>query len=107
MAACHALDHYRLGAGAVALVKGYRQTKDGIELGKEAPVTFQNGALVFPNTADSTILNVIMEPDFNPSNPDRKMTLLRMGLLEIDEDGRLPLYCYCRTLEGGKIAADD
>ena len=103
----HALEHYRLRAGSTAVVKGYRQTKDGIALLDEAPVTFQNGALVFPNTADSTILNVIMEPDFNPSNPDRKMTLLRMGLLEADAAGTLPLYCYCRTLEGGKIAADD
>ena len=48
--------------------------------------------------------NVIMEPDFNPANPDRKMTLLRMGLIEADEAGALPLYRYCHTLETGKVA---
>ena len=100
----HALEHYRLPAGSSAMLKRYRKTEDGIALTEEAPVTFQNGALVFPNTADSTILNMIMEPDYNPANPDRKMTLLRMGLIDADEDGLLPLYCYCRSLEAGKVA---
>ena len=49
------------------------------------------------------MLNVIMEPDFNPGNPERKMTLLRMGLIEPDEAGALPLYRYCHTLENGKV----
>ncbi len=100
----HAVPHYRLPAGSTVSLKQYIQTADGIILTDEQPVSFENGAVVFPNVVDSTILNVIMEPDFNPSNPDRKMTLLRMGLISADESGKLPLYSYCHTLEDGKIA---
>jgi hypothetical protein len=99
----HGLSHYRLDAGSCLLLKQYRTTEDGITLDEEAPVTFHTGALVFPNTASSAILNVIMEPDFTPSTPDRKMTLLRMGLLEADQDGALPLYRYCHTLKDGRL----
>lgn len=45
-----------------------------------------------------------MEPDFSPDKPDRKMTLLRMGLIEAGENGALPLYRYCHTLENGKVS---
>ena len=100
----HALPYYDLPAGSAVSLKGYLKTEAGITLTEEQTVTFEKGALVFPNTVDSTILNVIMEPDFNPSNPDRKMTLLRMGLISADESGNLPLYSYCHTLEDGKIA---
>lgn len=100
----HAVPHYRLPAGSTVSLKQYIQTADGIILTDEQPVSFENGAVVFPNVVDSTILNVIMEPDFNPSNPDRKMTLLRMGLISADESGKLPLYCYCHTLVNEKVA---
>jgi len=77
----------------------------GFTITEEQPITFENGALVFPNILDSVVLNVIMEPDFNPGNPERKMTLLRMGLIEADENGNLPLYRYCHTLKDGKVNA--
>ena len=100
----HALEYYYLPAGSTVSLGGYVKTEEGITLTQEQPVTFEAGALVFPNTADSTILNVIMEPDFNPANPDRKMTLLRMGIIEADESGALPLYCYCHTLKNSRVA---
>ena len=99
----HAVPHYRLPACSTVSLKQYIKTEDGIILTDEQPVSFENGALVFPNVVDSTILNVIMEPDFNPANPDRKMTIMRMGLISPDNTGKLPLYCYCHTLENGKI----
>lgn len=102
----HALEYYRLGADSTVLLKQYIKTEDGIELTEEGPVCFKNGAIVFPNTVDSTILNVIMEPDYNPSNPDRKMTLLRMGLIEADEAGKLPLYRYCHHLCDGNVSVE-
>ena len=91
MAGNYGIDHYRLSAGSIVNLKQYIKNEDGITLTEEQPVVFENGALVFPNTVDSAVLNVIMEPDFNPANPDRKMTLLRMGLIEADEAGVLPL----------------
>ena len=45
-----------------------------------------------------------MEPDFN-SATTRKMTLYRMGLVSLDEEGFLPLYRYCRDLKEGKLEA--
>lgn len=102
----HAIGHYRLNAGSAVRLLQYIQTAEGITLTPEQTVTFEKGALVFPNAVDSAVLNVIMEPDFNPANPDRKMTLLRMGLMEADETGALPLYRYCHTLEDGKLEAE-
>jgi len=102
----HGAEHYALPAGSAVKLKQYVKAGDGITLTGEQPVTFQNGAWVFPNTVDSAVLNVIMEPDFNPGNPERKMTLLRMGLIEPDEAGALPLYRYCHTLENGKVSAE-
>ena len=101
----HAIDHYRLSAGSTVNLKQYMKTKGGIILTEEKPVAFEKGALVFPNTVDSAVLNVIMEPDFNAANPNRKMTILRMGLIEADEAGALPLYRYCHDLENGKVNA--
>ncbi len=99
----HAIEHYRLSAGSTVKLKQYRKTEEGFTLSEERPFTFENGALVFPNTVDSAVLNVIMEPDFNAVNPDRKMTLLRMGLLEADADGTLPLYRYCHSLKNDTV----
>jgi len=101
----HAIDHYCLPAGSTVNLKQYVKTEEGFVLTEEQPITFASGALVFPNTVDSAVLNVIMEPDFNAANPERKMTLLRMGLVEADEAGALPLYRYCHTLENGKVNA--
>lgn len=105
VAEIHGAEHYALPAGSTVNLKQYRKTKDGINLTEEQPVFFENGAVVFPNTVDSAVLNVIMEPDFNAANPERKMTLLRMGLIKADEAGMLPLYRYCHTLEDGKVNA--
>ena len=105
MADNHAIDHYRLPAGSTVNLKQYVKTDDGFTITEEQSITFQDGAWVFPNTVDSAVLNVIMEPDFNPGNPERKMTLLRMGLISADETGALPLYRYCHTLEKGKVNA--
>ena len=81
----------------------YLQKDDGISLAPEQVITFETGAHVFPNTIDSTILGMIMEPDFNPTKPELKRTILRMGLICPDEGGQLPLYRYCHNLENGKI----
>ena len=103
VAECHGIEHYCLPAGSIVNLKQYIKTGEGFTITEEQPVTFENGAVVFPNTVDSAVLNVIMEPDFNYGNPERKMTLLRMGLVEADEAGTLPIYRYCRTLENGKV----
>lgn len=102
----HALEYYQIPENTTLLLQQYKNTENGIEVGEETPVFFENGAIVFPNTADSAILCVIMEPDFSPANPDRKMTLLRMELISGDSDGFLPLYRHCHNLSDGKIVLD-
>lgn len=105
VATIHGAEPYKLPAGATVNLKRYIKTEEGFDITQEQPVTLEEGAWVFPNTVDSAVLNVIMEPDFNPGNPERKMCLLRMGLIEVDENGNLPLYRYCHTLEDGKVSA--
>ena len=100
----HALDYYLLPPCSTVPLQQYMQIEEKIKLVEEKLIPFDKGALVFPNTVDSTILGVIMEPDFNPSQPNRKMTLLRMGLLTADAMGHLPLYRYCHNLKDGKLA---
>ena len=102
VAACHAIEHYQLDAGSTAKLCQYIKNEDGVEVCKEQSVRFDNGAYVFVNTVPSTVLSVIMEPDFNSAS-GRKMSLLSMGLIEADENGYLPIYRYCRDLENGKI----
>ena len=75
---------------------------DEATLSEESEVSFAEGAYVFVNTVPSTVLSVIMEPDFNSASK-RKMSLFSMGLIDADEDGNLPLYRYCRDLSDGKI----
>lgn len=99
----HAIDYYQLSPGSTISAKQYVQGKDEISLSKERPVSFPQGAFVFPNTVSSTILGAIMEPDFHK---DRKnSTLFTMGLIESDADGYLPIYRYCHDLQNGKIPA--
>ena len=105
VATIHGAEPYKLPAGATVSLKRYVKTEEGFDITEEHPVTLEEGAWVFPNTVDSAVLNVIMEPDFNPGNPERKMCLLRMGLIQADENGNLPLYRYCHTLEDGKVSA--
>lgn len=104
VAACHGIGWYTLPAGSAVPVRQYVKGEE-ISLSEEKGHTFPEGAIVFPNTVPSTILGVILEPDFNAS-AGRKMTLLSMGLLEPDEQGRLPLYRYCHDLENGKVATE-
>ena len=103
LAKCHDLDLYHLPAGSQVSLQQYLQKDDGISLAPEQVITFETGAHVFPNTIDSTILGMIMEPDFNPTKPELKRTILRMGLICPDQGGQLPLYRYCHNLENGKI----
>ena len=103
VATIHGAEPYKLPAGATVNLKRYIKTEKGFDITQEQSVTLEEGAWVFPNTVDSAVLNVIMEPDFNPGNPERKMCLLRMGLIQADENGNLPLYRYCHTLEDGKV----
>ena len=102
----HDLAHYTIPAGSTVLLRQYRQNEKDITVADEQTVRFENGAHVFPNTVDSTILSVIMEPDFNPQRAERKMTLLRMGLITADENGFLPLYRYCHTLRDGLVTVE-
>ena len=103
VATIHGAEPYKLPAGATVNLKRYNKTEKGFDITQEQPVTLEEGAWVFPNTVDSAVLNVIMEPDFNPGNPERKMCLLRMGLIQADEKGNLPLYRYCHTLKDGEV----
>lgn len=105
LAGNHGIDYYALPAGSAVTLKQYLKIEDGITITEEKVVNFENGAWVFPNTVDSAVLNVIMEPDFNFGNPERKMNILRMGLITTDDTGALPIYRYCHTLENGKVNA--
>lgn len=102
----HALGHYELPAGSRVLLKQYIKMDGEVTLAEECVVTFSQGAYVFPNTVPSTIAGVIMEPDFGSAATDRKMTLLSMGLIAADENGKLPIYRYCHDLADGKVTAE-
>lgn len=102
VAGIHGIEHYTLPAGSKVSLYRYLRQEDQIQLGEEEVFSFAEGALVFPNTVNSAVLSVIMEPDFNKVS-GRKMTLLSMGLIEADEAGRLPLFRYCHDLENGKV----
>ena len=106
VAACHAIPYYTLKEGCRVFLKRYSQVGDEATLSEESEVSFAEGAYVFVNTVPSTVLSVIMEPDFNSASK-RKMSLFSMGLIDADEDGRLPLYRYCRNLSDGKIECAD
>ena len=101
-AANHAIGYYSLPAGSRVKVCRYTEIDDKTGLGGEEEVCFETGAWVFPNTVPSTILGVIMEPDFGRVYK-RKMTLMSMGYITPDEKGNLPLYRYCHDLTDGKV----
>ena len=102
-AANHAIGYYTLPAGSRVEVRRYTEIEEKTGLTGEEEVCFDSGAYVFPNTVPSTILGVIMEPDFGRVYK-RKMTLMSMGYITPDEKGNLPLYRYCHNLMGGKVA---
>ena len=104
VAGIHGIGHYTLPAGSKVSVRQYLRQDDEIQLGAEEVFCFTEGALVFPHTVNSAVLNVIMEPDFNKVS-GRKMTLLSMGLIEADESGCLPIFRYCHDLDNGKVVA--
>ncbi|MBE6962909.1 MAG: hypothetical protein E7445_10735 [Ruminococcaceae bacterium] len=104
VASVHAIGWYQIPAGSAVSVRQYIRDADVATLSEERMQSFEQGAWVFPNTVPSTILGVIMEPDFNTVS-GRKMTLLSMGLVSADENGCLPIYRYCHDLTDGKVAA--
>jgi hypothetical protein len=101
----HAAPYYELPVGSTVKVRQYLKADNEIVLADESPICFDKGAYVFPNTVPSTILSVVMEPDFNASS-GRKMTLLSMGLIVPDDLGALPVYRYCHDLEDGKVKTE-
>lgn len=103
VASNHAVDYYELPANSVVKVQQYIQKENEATLSDERAISFEQGAYVFPNTVPSTVLGVIMEPDFDSAS-GRKMTLFSMGLVKGDADGYLPIYRYCHDLVDGKIA---
>lgn len=102
VAKCHAISYYSLDVCSSVSVQQYLLDGETIKLTDEKTVTFSKGAYVFPNTVSSTVLGVIMEPDFNSGS--NKNTLYNMGLIAVDEKGHLPIYRYCHDLECGKIS---
>lgn len=98
----HAIPYYKLPAGSRVNLRQYTWAGEEALLTEEKAVIFEKGAWVFPNTVPSTVLGVIMEPDFNRIS-GRKMTLYSMGLLEADQTGSLPIYRYCHHLVDGKV----
>ena len=105
LAACHGIPYYHLSDGECVKLRQYVQKNDEVDLLEESPVAFEKGAYVFPNTVESTVLCVIMEPDFNRSS-GRKMTLFSMGLVTADANGFLPVYRYCYDLNDGKVTVE-
>lgn len=102
VAKCHAIPYYTIPKGSAVKLKQYVKSDTVADLCEECAVIFENGAYVFPNTVPSTVLSVIMEPDFNTVS-GRKMCLFSMKLIEADEDGYIPVYRYCHNLKDGKI----
>ena len=100
--ACHGVGYYTLPEGSVLSLRGYVKAEEGIEVSEEEDVRFEKGAYVFINTVPSTVLGVIMEPDFN-SVSKRRMSLFSMGLVDFDASGRLPIYRYCHDLKNGRV----
>ena len=100
IAAGHAVSHYDLPAGTTVRVRQYRQEGEGFTLTEEESVCFAQGVHVFPNTVPSTVLAVLMEPDFYGGRKNN--CLHTMGFLEPDKDGAFPLYRYCHDLREGK-----
>lgn len=103
VASVHAIGWYELPAGSAVNVRQYIRGNEEATLSDERMQRFDGGAYVFPNTVPSTILGVIMEPDFNAVS-GRKMTLLSMGLVDADENACLPIFRYCRDLTDGKVS---
>lgn len=103
VAGVHAIGWYQIPAGSAVDVRQYIRGDEEATLSDEYTQRFEQGAWVFPNTVPSTILGVIMEPDFNTVS-GRKMTLLSMGLVDADENGLLPIFRYCHDLTDGKVA---
>ncbi len=98
----HAIPYTVLPQNAKAMLCQYTYHGEEAALLDEREISFPDGAYVFPNTVPSTVLSVIMEPDFNAVSK-RKMTLYSMELITADENGALPLYRYCRDLVNGSI----
>ena len=105
VAACHGIGCYRLPAGSAVKVQQYILNDGEVSLAQAHTQRFEQGVYVFPNTVPSTILGVIMEPDFGSAS-GRKMTLLSMGLVDADENGRLPVFRYCHDLKEGKVTLE-
>lgn len=103
IAAGHAVEHYDLPAGSTVRVRRYRQ-KEEVALAEEQAVCFAQGVHVFPNTVPSTVLAIIMEPDFDASR--KNSNLHSMGLMDPDEDGYYPVYRYCHDLQEGKVTME-
>ena len=106
MLACHAVPHYTIPKSSAVKLRRYVRREDGIDIAAEELTVFENGAYVFPNTVPSTVLSVVMEPDFNSASK-RRMSLFSMGLIDFDKEGRLPVYRYCHDLSSGRISLED
>ena len=102
VAAAHDIAWYRLEAPCAIAVQQYALEGEQVVLKEACLQKFEKGDYVFPNTVPSTILGVIMEPDFN-SVSGRKMTLYSMGLIAPDREGSFPLYRHCQNLQAGKV----
>ena len=100
----HGLFYYALEAGKSVALRQYRILGDEVLLTEENGTFFENGAYVFPNTVPSTILCMLMEPDYS-AKAKRKMTIYSMDYIAPDDEGYLPLYRYCHNLVDGKIKA--
>ena len=100
--ACHGIKYRTLPEGCTVSLRQYIKAEDGVDLADESAVRFDKGAYLYLNTVPSTVLSVILEPDFN-SVSKRKMSLLSMNLVNFDESGGLPIYRYCHDLKNDTI----
>jgi len=100
----HAIGHYLLSKGSAVKLQRYIQKDTAVTLTEECTVCFEQGAYVFPNTVPSTVLGAIMEPDFYGER--KNMTLLSMGVIQADENGSLPIYRHCHSLQNGKVVLE-
>ena len=102
----HGIPYYCLPPDTAIHLRQYLCADEEFSLAEEEKTSFPEGCIVLPNTVTSTILNVILEPDFG-KNAKRKMTLCSMGFIEADEYGKLPIYRYCHDLVNGKVILEN
>ena len=84
--------YYELKNGAKVRAIQYSVSKDGILIGDEQTVIFEEGAYVFPmNQEGANVIAASLEPDVDDT-VESKGSFVQAGILKKTESGDYPLY---------------